>query len=132
MKLLAIFILIATTASAMANDVRNCQNLKLRGKYHCELQGQVLRLDIQNKNRVLNVKATSENESFIIDGTLHNRYSWTTDYAYSGSCSANELKIDTYKRGELEGVITLRPLDSGLAYSISKGNQTLSLDCKRL
>lgn len=132
MKFLTTITLFSLSIGAFAGDVSNCSKLKLAGSYRCEIEGAKLELKIQKKNNVLVVNATSENEAFIIDGTLRSRYNWTTDYAYTSSCSQTDLRIDSLTRGELDAVIVMRPFQGGLEYSITKGGQTLALNCKKL
>lgn len=117
---------------AMAGDVKNCAKLKLVGRYECSLQGEKLLLNIKKVSGVLHVIAESEKEAFVIDGTEHARYSWSQDFTYTSSCSSKALTIDSFNKGESEGVIVIAPIASTIQYSISKSGQKIVLDCKKL
>lgn len=126
-----VFALVAVTR-AFAGDVGECEKLKITGRFECSYEGEKLLLSIKRTKGVLTVKAVSEDETFIIDGTERARYSWSTDFTYTSTCTQNQLIIDSFKKGMREGTIKIAPKDSAISYSISKKGQTLSLDCRKL
>lgn len=117
---------------AFAGDVKNCDKLKLTGRFECSLQGEKLLLNIKKVAGVLNVIAESEKETFIIDGTERARYSWSQDLTYTSDCSKKELIIDSYNKGQSEGTIAIAPKGSTIEYSISKAGQYITLSCRKL
>jgi hypothetical protein len=134
MKLYLLFAAIALVlgTKAMAGDIKECSKLKLTGRHECVFDGAKLVLNIKKISGVLNVIAETEDERFIVDGTVHARYPFSETLTYTSECSKKALTINSLNNGQSEGTITIKPAGSSIEYTIAKGRSALTLSCSKI